>query len=152
MAWASTLPAVVAKLSDVLTPALDPTRLLVWSHVEASALMEAVTIAFQDENTPAVADGQFTSEGLVSNPDRESYAIHCRIAVRDGSNDLGAATTRAFALLGIVGAAHAADRSLGGLVLTSSSVGVWSLAATQDTQGALAELDFDIDIDAYTTL
>jgi len=151
MAWASTLPAVVTKLSDVLTPALDPTRLLVWSHVEASALMEAVTLAFQDENTPAVAEGDFTSEGFVSTPERESYAIHNRIAVRDGSGDMSAAVTRAFALLGIVGAAHAADRSLGGLVLTTSHVGVWSLAATQDTKGALAELDFDFDIDAYTT-
>jgi len=151
MAWASTMPSVVGVLSATLTAALTPTPVLVWQHTEAAALTEAVTVAHQGEQDASVADGGFTSEGFVSNPDREAYSIRCVSAVRDGTGDAAAASTRAFTLLGAVGAALAADRHLGGLVLTAR-VGDWTLTVTPDTRGVIAELFFNIEIDAYTTI
>src|SRR5215468_3091376 len=149
MSWAATVPTVVTKLNTLLTAALAPTRVLVWSHVDAGGQLEAVTIAFQTADEPVVGEGSFAAEGFAASPDRETYVIRCMAAVRDGSNDLNAAALRSFALVALVGGALAGDHTLTSSVL-NARLGSWSLSATQDSEGALAELAFEIAVDAFT--
>jgi hypothetical protein len=111
--------------------------------------MEGVSVGYEDATSPGV-DFQFGTDAFVSSPMLESYVVHCQVTVRDGDGDALAAQLRAFAILGLIGAALAADPRLNDLVL-SAHLGQGSLLPTQTTVGATVRIPFDVDVEAYTT-
>ena len=86
---------------------------------------------------------------LTGAPDRERYTIHNAVSVLNGSSDMTAARTRAYAILADLGAAIAADPRLGGAVMRAQ-IAAANLTQSQTQQGALAEIVFDVDCDAFT--
>ena len=148
MTWASTLPTVSTALVAALDGVLPAGTVRKGPRVGPGSA-EAVTVRFQTEDTPT-ANGRFSAEGMGVAPSREQYTIGCAATVRKGAGDVDAATSRAFELLAAVGAALAADPTIGGAVL-SARLGEWELSETQGAKtGATAVLLFDVDIDAFT--
>ena len=96
-------------------------------------------------------EGRFAQEGYAVNPDREQYTVHNMATVVRGSTDILDAQAGVFTLLTAVGTVLANNPTLSGTVMLAQ-LGAYALSQTQDTSGARAILEFDIEIDAYTTV
>lgn len=151
MAWASTAPGAIDALVSLSTTAVAPTTVFDGPVPGNSGLQEAVTIGFEDEDIPAVVEADVNLEGLGGARDREQYAITCKVEVARGTGNVAAARTRAYELLGTLGAALKANQGLGGVV-HRAWVGAHVLRQMQDTRGAVAEIRFTVDVDTYTRL
>ncbi|TKG58894.1 hypothetical protein [Prauserella endophytica] len=149
MAWASTAPDAVNALVALTKTVVDPHTVLDGPTPGNSALQEAVTIGFEDEDVPAVVEADVNPEGLAGNPDREQYSITCKVEVARGSGDIASARARAYELLGIVGAAVKENRGLGGVV-NRAWVGSHVLRQVQDHRGAVAEVRFAVEVATFT--
>lgn len=149
MAWASTAPDAIAALVSLVKAQLDPSSVLDGPTPGNSALQEAVTVGFEDEDVAAVVEAETPTEGLGGNPDRERYSITCKAEVLRGSGHIADARARAYELLGVVGAAVKANQALGGAVVRAW-VGTHVLRQMQDQRGARAEVRFTVDVDTYT--
>ena len=149
MAWSTTVPAVKAKLTAIFDAALDITV-----HnsrgLGSTATKDVLIVGYRSEDVPAV-EGRFTVEIFGANPLRDQYTVHNRIMVVRGSGDILKAEARAFAPLAGAGSTLAADPRLGGLVMLAS-LGAYSLVPSQTQQGGDVVLQFDVDIDAQTTV
>lgn len=149
MTWGSSIPAAVAALTAAWTAALPGVDVRNGPAVADDSAMEAVVVGYQDAETPAF-EWEFEPDGFTSTPMRQPYTINCLLTVRDGDGDAIAAQLRAFALIGLMGGALAADSSLGGLVLYAH-LGAGAMTQTQTNIGATARVPFDVAVDAYTT-
>lgn len=151
MSWQSTVPAAISAAVAAFQAAasLNGVRVLDGPEISDIAALEVLTIGWADDTTGNAADNQPALEGLAGNPDRELYSIHCAAAVTNGSQDITAARTQAYGILGAAGQVIKADMTLGGVVM-NARIGATSLRQVQDTRGATAMVLFDIDCDAYT--
>jgi hypothetical protein len=118
--------------------------------VTGSGAMEVVAVGWYGQASDLLAvEGTTAMEGLAGSPDREQYVIRCAALVLDGGGDLMAATVRAYGLVTACGAAVAANRTLGGLVLRAGMAG--SSLRLDPVEGARATVEFGIQCDAYTS-
>lgn len=152
MAWQSTLPAAIDGLVAVLQSDSELSGIVRdGPELRDMADQEAVFVGHTGTDEDTAADGSVAREGLAVQPNRESYSIRCGVSVLNGASDIGAARTRAYELFPVVGAAIAADKTLGGVVM-AASVGEWTLSLSQTDVGAWAVLTFNVDVDAFTSL
>jgi hypothetical protein len=151
-AWAPTAPAAISALLAAFShePGLSGVEIHDGPAVTASAALEAIIVGWYGIKGDALAvEAEITSAALTAHPGREIYAILCAVMVRDGSGDIAAARTRAYALVSACGSAIAADQKLGGAVMLAR-LGRVSLQQIQDDQGALAIVEFTVPCDAFT--
>jgi hypothetical protein len=118
-------------------------------QITAAADLEAVAVGYTGDQSQDVVTGTASPEGMGGGQDRERYAITCCAEVLDTGGDITAARTRAYQLHAACGAAIAVDRTLGKTVLRAS-IGIGSLRQKQPGGGALAQVVFPVNIDAYT--
>jgi hypothetical protein len=150
MSWGSTAPAAMTAIGTACQAAITDAKVEAPGLVVTDETFAAViTIGYQDEDTRAV-EGTFVPEGYAALPDREAYRINNLISAHNGDGDFAAAQTQAFTVLGEVGGVLAANQRIGATL--KAHLGDWNLTllATTD-QGAIAELRFAIDVDAFTT-
>ncbi|WP_265560927.1 hypothetical protein [Streptomyces hygroscopicus] len=149
--WASTTPAAIAGLVDVLRRDPDLTATTVFDGPQATGWSgtEAITVGYTDEETSHSVDGSVIGEGLALSPTREQYTIQCAIWVLNGSADITAARERAYAVLAVVGGALTSDQTLGGAVAAARLAAV-ALQQEQTQQGAVASIFFGVEVDTYT--
>jgi len=147
----STVPAAYDALVALLSGAdLGGAKVLDGPVVTSSAIMEAIIVGYETDDLSAVVEGNSEPEGLSRARDRETYSITCAVQVLCGSStDMPAARRRAYELFGLVGGALASDPRLGGAVMMAS-LGTHSLSQPQTQQGALAEIVFGVDCDAFS--
>lgn len=153
MTWASTCPDAIAGLLAAFRASEALSGVLVTdgggiTDPDADAV---VSVGFTGGDD-AAADATLASEGPAGDPSREQYPVRCAAGVSSGDEGdagLAAARARAFALLSACGATLAADRRLGGAVM-SARLSSWSLEQSQTSGGAYVTLRFEVSIDAYT--
>jgi len=151
--WSSTAPAAIAGFIAQLTdsPDLAGVSVVDGPVVTNTAALEVVTVGFQNEDQPAVVDGTDAREGLGIGRSHELYTINCKAEVLNGASDIVAARGRAYELLDAVGAALAADKTLGDAVM-AAEIGPVALSQLQTKNGAVAMILFGVNCDAYTAL
>lgn len=152
MAWMSTLPAAMDGLVTALgaAPALADVTVQDGPIVTDNSKMEVIIIGFQSEENPVIAEANYAVEGMVVDPNREQYTLHCKLRVLKGNAKLvREARVRAFELLGAIVAVLAADKTLGGAVMMAVADAL-NLSESQGQRGLLAEIEFNIGIDAFT--
>lgn len=151
MAWSSKLPAAIDGLVAAFGawPGLSGVTVLDGPSTSQKTLQEVLTVGWTGQDGETDADATLAREGLGGDPDRETFSIRCAAAVLRGTDDLSGARRRAYELLSEAGAAIAADRRLGGTVL-SAMVGSHSLSQDLGQQGAQAVVTFTVDCDSYT--
>lgn len=151
--WSSTAPAALAALLAALqaAPALAaPVDVRDGLKVGNSAATDAVIVGWNGKPGEALAiDATTGMEGLSGDPDREQYTIACAALSLNGAGDMTAARAGAYALLSAAGAAIAANRTLGGVVLRAGIVS-HSLLQEPVQAGARATVQFGVGVDAYT--
>lgn len=151
MAWGSSTPAAIENLLAAIGAVKDAeTGLRDGPRVVADGINEAITVGYVDDTDETAVTGSMEYEGLAVAPLRETYSIRCAASVRNGAKDITAARSRAYELLAAVGGALAADKTLGGVVL-SARIGDMTLSQDQTSRGADVVLAFNVDCDAYTT-
>ena len=114
---------------------------------DASA-MEVISIGFIGPADDAAADSAITQEGLNSD-NRESYQVHCAVAVLTGDEGPQPAVARAFDLLAQCTALVDKNPRMDELVL-SAFVASWALREDTTTGGAHEQIRFDVAVDAFT--
>ena len=152
MSWMSSVPGAVDALVGLLAsaPGLEGVTVLDGPTVTEQAIMEAVTVGFEDESTAAVVESASEPEGLSRARDRETYSITCAVQVLLGSSvDAPAGRRRAYELFGAVGGVLADSPRLGGAVMLAA-LGTHTLSNPQTPQGAMAQIVFGVDCDAYS--
>jgi hypothetical protein len=152
MAWGTTVPAVKAALASIFDAALDVT-VMQSRGIGSTAKRDILVVGYQSEDVPAV-EGRFTVEIMGANPLRDQYVIHNRIMVAKGSTDILKAEARAFAILAAAGSTLAGNPRLNNTPsVLIASLGSYSLVPSQSPgSGAFIALQFDVEVDAYTTV
>jgi hypothetical protein len=150
MAWTSRLPVAIDGLVAAFTdwPGLVGVTVRDGPSTSQATVMEMLSVGYTGGEDGTDAESTLLMEGL-GPPDREQLTIRCAAAVLRGGDDLPGARRRAFELLAAAGAAIAADRTLGGTVM-SAMVASHSLTQAQGTQGSQAVVVFEVSCDAYT--
>lgn len=161
MAYASTVPAALAGLVSAFKaePALEGVDVYGGPAVSESKALAAIMVGFAGETMartgayPVAEQPQVeltaSLDGLSVTPSRESYTIQSLLAVLNGAKNVTAARTRAYQLLGGIGAAITADRKLGGAVALAR-LGGHSLKQEQTAKGALISVVFEVSCEAWT--
>jgi hypothetical protein len=152
MAWSSSVPGAYDALVALLgtTPALEGVRVLDGPVVTEANIQEAVIVGFEDDDLAAVVDASNQPETLARTRDRERFTITCAVQVLLGSStDMPSARRRAYSLFGAVGGALAEHPTLSRTGMLAS-VGAHSLSQPQTPEGALAQIVFGVDCDAFT--
>jgi hypothetical protein len=150
MAFASTYPAAKAALiatwdAAVSVPVINGPTIGFGSD-------GAVTVGYQDENNPVVAEGSWDPQQIYGRkPEREQYTINCAVGVQSGSTSIAAVEAAALALWAALGAALEANFTLGGAVM-GAGIDQFQLVETQDTSGAEVIIKFGVAVDAFTTV
>lgn len=150
--WGSSVPDAIDALVLILKQAgLEDCDVVDGLAVEGSSRTAALTVGAGSNDDPTAVDGTSAHEGLALGRDREQYGIRCVLEVVDGSGDLPATRRRAYALLGVVGGALAANPTLNGVVLMAG-IGTHGYAQDQDERGASAVIAFTVDVDSFSKL
>lgn len=151
MVWMSQLPVALDALVRGLKawPGLADVTVLDGPSTSQATLKDVVSIGFTGGDDDADGESTLITEGLGGGVDREQFTIRCAAACLRGTDDLAGARRRAYELLGEVGAAIAADRTLGSSVMRAM-VGSHSLSQDLTTKGAQALVVFEVSCDAYT--
>lgn len=151
--WGSTLPAAIDALVAVLkaAPSMAGVGLKDGPRVEADWTDAVITVGYRDEeNNGTSAEAQLANEGLGVQPDREHFDILCAASALNGdAEQVATVRRRAYELLSIVGGVLAADKTLGGVVM-SASIGEHTLRQDQTSAGAAATVLFTVSCDAFT--
>ncbi|MFF7966758.1 hypothetical protein ACFZC3_15500 [Streptomyces sp. NPDC007903] len=153
MGWTSTLPAAIDGLVRVFTeaPGLDGVTVRDGASVSQARITEVISVGYTGAEDERDAEAVLAREGLGGIRDRETLTIRCVAAVLLGTTDLPAARRRAYELLAAAASALAADRTLGGAVMTAW-ISAHSLSQSQIDQGAQAVILFTVTCDAYSGL
>lgn len=151
MTWASTVPDAIDGLLAALrgSAALDGVAVFDGPVVSGSTAMEVITVGYTGGEDEDSVDATEAIAGLSVQQSRERYVVRCAASVRNGSADMTAARTRAYELLGYIGHALAADKTLGGAVM-KATLGAHVLRQAQDSRGAVATVVFEVAVDAMT--
>lgn len=148
--WGSSVPDAIDALVLILRQAgLDDCDVVDGLEVTGSSRTAALTVGAGSDDDPTAVDGTSAHEGLALGQDREQYGIRCVLEVVDGSGDLPGVRRRAYALLGTVGGALAANSTLNSTVLMAG-IGTHGYSQDQDERGALAVIAFTVDVDAFS--
>jgi hypothetical protein len=149
--WASSVPDAINGLVAALTGSsnLDAVRVFDGPAVTGSSATEVITVGYNGGQDDDAVDGALALEGAARSSSRERYVIRCAASVVKGSGQITDARSRAYELVGYVGAALAADKTLGNAVM-SASIGGTRLRQSQDSRGAAATVLFEVMIDAFT--
>jgi hypothetical protein len=117
---------------------------------DADALA-VVTIGMLNPNEDSHAEATMVRGAMSWGDQRETYHIHCGLAVATGDEDQGggAARKQAFGMLAAVGSALAANKTLRGVVM-SALLDAWALRVDQTTAGYRAQMTFEVAVDAFT--
>jgi hypothetical protein len=151
MAWGTTVPAVKAALTSIFDAALDIT-VMQSRGIGPNAKRDVLVVAYQSEDVPAV-EGRFTVQKFGATPLRVQYVVHNRIVVVKGSADILKAEARADALLAGAGSTLAGNPTLNNTPgVNLASLGAFALTPSQPPSGAYVIFQFDVDIDAFTTV
>lgn len=152
MAWASRVPAAIDGLAAAVAAAVDSgaTAVRTGPIVTAASVLEEIVVGFvDDDQTQSAATGVLAFKGLALVPLGETFTISCAVRVLTGATDVVAGRNRCYQLLSTVGAALAADKTLGGAVALAR-VGAYTLQPTQTPNGLLTALHFGVDCEAFT--
>lgn len=144
---ASTVPAVLDALVAGFTSALPGVQVVDGQPITTDG--DVVCVGFSGLAGEPAVESTRTREQLAVEPERESYDITCLASSWDGGTDAKAVRDRAYQLLDAVASWLAADRTLGGLVL-STRLSAESLIQEQTDQGAAATVRFTVHVDAFT--
>lgn len=151
MSWGSTAPAAIAALLAAFTAAEDvDVTILDGPEPSGRYPQKALIIGWDGGADDIAGSAELAQQGLEVSPDREQYTIRNYIGVLDGAGNLANARTAALAVLAACGRAITADTTLGGAVMKAGVTG-WRLGQPEDQRGAVAEVIFDVGIDAFTT-
>lgn len=144
---ASTVPAVLDVLVAGFTSALPGVQVVDGQPITTDG--DVVCVGFSGLAGEPAVESTRTREQLAVEPERESYDITCLASSWDGGTDARVVRDRAYELLDAVASWVAADRTLGGLVL-STRLSAESLIQEQTDQGAAATVRFTVHVDAFT--
>ena len=148
MAWASTIPTVLAALTTALE---DLDNVTVSNGVPVQAPTgDGLIIGYSGPDDPTAVTGTMVREAFVALPSHERYTVSCRIEATAADTDMPTAQARTLELFASVGGVLAADPRLGGLVNWAQPE-AFTLFQAQSPRGAFAVLQFGIDVDAHTT-
>lgn len=143
MSWASTVPAALTGLVSTFGPMGVPIRK--GTVVGGSSRQQVIVVGYEGENASAVEVALADAGPLAQ---QETYVVHCCIVVTAGGTGLDPVIERASALLEGVGAALAADQTLGGAVMRAR-LGPFGFVFQQSKQGAIVEVPFDVHVSAF---
>lgn len=149
MTWHSTIPTALSTLTALVQEAAVDTRVLARANVGPIADRDLIVIGFQGPDIPAV-EGRFMVAGSTVDPLQERYVIHSRIAASRGSTEIVKVEQRAFYLLAVVGGVLAVNPTLSNTVMLAS-LGNFNHTPRQTGRGALVIVQFDVEIEAFTT-
>lgn len=149
MAFASKYPAVKAALISLWTAAVSVP--IINGPTIGVGQDGVVTVGYQDENNPVVADAVMLRDIYGGIPNREQFTINCAVGVNYGSTDTATAEAAVFALWAALGAALVANMTLNGAVLTAG-VDRYQIWESQAADGITVIIKFSVAIDAYTTV
>lgn len=151
MSWATKAPAAIDALVAAVaaSPDLVGVGLEDGPRVVANGANSVISIGFVDENQDIAVTGNSMHEGLAVSPTREAFVIRCAASVLNGAGDIAAARREAYRLVGVFGQIISANKTLGGLVL-STVITSASLHQDQTENGAMATVDFDVQCDAFS--
>lgn len=148
--WVSSVPEAIDALVATLKafPGLADVEVDDGPAVTSSGRMEAIVVGFEDEagEIPAV-ESQTDLAGPVMNPAKETFTLGVLIEVVN--NQLPRARTRVYQLLANVISALAADKTLGGAVM-SARVSSHVLRQQAGKGGKRARLAVTVDCDGWT--
>jgi hypothetical protein len=151
VSYTFTAPQVIADLLAALASALPGTDVLDGPVVSAAPLPEAVTVGFQDGEAGIQAiTAELTKEQYADNPLREQYTVNCSIAVIAATGVTSEARARCFELLALVNDVLAADETSFTVPVLSAQLGRYSLNQFPGSRGMVVQLNFGIDVDAFT--
>lgn len=150
MAWSSAVPGAVDALVAALQGAPGLAEFTVRDGPSTSREQpQRVLYVGWSGGEGSDVESDVALEGLGAVPDREQFTVQCALAVVDGGGDIAAARAAAYGALAAVGAAVAADRTLGGAVMRAN-IGAHTLAQDQNSAGAQATIVAGIACDAFT--
>lgn len=149
MTWSSTVPDALNALVSTFAAAVPDTAVIDGPTVGSRGLSEAVVVGWTGGDNDTAVEANLAPGDLSVISDREQYTVHCMVSALNGASSISAARGRVYALFALLGAALAADPSLGGVVMTSRMVS-GNLSQEQAQQGAIADLLFDVECDAFT--
>lgn len=147
MEWETTIPDTIAYLLTLWQASIVGAEISDGQPVggEGSGLFLMVGFDGQDGSVT----GEVRVEGMAGDPNREEYTVHCAAVATSGDADPGIRRTSAFGLFKSACAALAADRTLGGLVLTAVPTTITVNQIPSD-QGGECWVIFGVSVDAFT--
>lgn len=151
MTFTSTVPAAIDGLVAAFGALeLDGATIIDGPRVGGGTLNGVIIVGWTGDESPESTSGTSMLASYSTQRQREQYTITCAASVlRGGKNKMSAARTRAFELYGAAAGALAADKTLGGVVMSARS-GELNLVQSQDSRGAVATVVFAVDVDAFT--
>jgi hypothetical protein len=103
---------------------------------------------------PTAVEGRAEFPPGLGGPDRESYTIHCAAQILNGDGDVTTARVDAFKLRDLAVGALVTHRGLGGGapggLQVSAGGSATGLRQEQGTNGVLATVQFDVEVEAFT--
>jgi hypothetical protein len=150
MAYGSSVPGCLNGLvAAFAAPPSDVTAQL--GPVIGNSSRKAVVLVGWDDvqDLPSVETRVRERDAARARPE-EAYTVNCVILVASGSTGLAAPIARAFQILGFVGGALAADKTLAKAV-TDARLADWSLDLGQVAIGAHVRIPFSVAVTAVVT-
>ena len=153
-AASTTVPDAVTALLAVCTAALAGTGVEVIDGAPNADTPpdEFLSVGFSRDDEDAPVEGTTTDEGNYSSS--EQYRIRCLLSTARGDTAAGAvaqARARCAHLHGLVAAAIRINPTLGGALTNGgrADVGGWSWLYGPTVDGVVAEVEFDVIVNAY---
>lgn len=156
MTYSSTVPQAISALvaafkgSPMLGNADPPVPVRDGPEIGSAQSDVAVSVGYTGDENESVVEGSASPAGLGGIPGNETYAVMCAAeAIVPASDGVAAARARVYALHAACGQVLAADKTLGGAVM-SASMGISSLVQQQTSSGALVRVVFPVNISAFS--
>jgi hypothetical protein len=150
MAWGSTVPACLAGMVTTFTAHIPNVTVNKGPVLGASSRKEVVLVGWDDVNdVPSVQLDWHDSDAARARM-QERYTVSGAVLVTSGSTGLDPFIARAFQILGGIGAALTADKTLGGAV-TEAKLASASLDLSQAAAGSVVRIPYSVTVLAFTT-
>lgn len=150
MAWGSTVPACLDGLVTAFTTQLSGVAVVKGPAVGSSSRAEAVLVGWDEVNDIPSVQMDFSDSDAGRGRMFERYAVSGAVLVASGSTGLDPFITRAFQILGGIGAALTADKTLGGAV-TDAKLAHGQLDLSQVKTGSVVRIPYTVAVQAFTT-
>jgi hypothetical protein len=153
----STAPQAMRNLVDMIRQspdlaalALDSVIVKDMGDLTGSDAQAVITIGMLNPDEDTHAEAVNTPVDLSGDTQREKYTIHCGLAAVSGDEgDPAGVRDTAFALLAVVARVMVTDQTLRRAVMQSRVAG-WTLRIDQTSGGPRAQMNFGIEVDAFT--